>query len=151
MARVPCRAACISSWLCCWAELGSSKGIFAQCASVNLSGIALVCLPGTWVCKDDLETNIAIISVMVLVKKRWSLRAYTYSSSCFLRTLNVDGICGFLACEYNNVPSPLPFLTVQTSDSSRSFQLTLLYSNVVLSGTLQGDNNHNGTSWELFP
>lgn len=55
MARVPCRAACISSWMCCWPRIGSSKGIFAQCASVNLSGIALVCLPGTWVCKNDLK------------------------------------------------------------------------------------------------
>lgn len=68
-----------------------------------------------------------------MVVERWSLRAYTYyPSSCFLRTLNVDVICGFLACEYNNVPPPSPFppfrhLFLHVRSNSPSFTPTLCY------------------------
>jgi hypothetical protein len=97
-----------------WPEVGSCKGTFAQCAFVNLSGIALLCFPGTWIAINDLKL---ILQWASWCWERWYLRAYKHSSSCFLRTLDVDSIGGFLACEYNNVSTPLPFPIIQTSNS----------------------------------
>jgi hypothetical protein len=66
---------------------------------------------------------------------------YTIQVHASYERLDVDSTGGFLACEYNNVSLPLPFPITQTSDSfTFPPQLTLLYSNVVLSGTLRDDN-----------